>query len=169
MLLCTMKLTCADLSFTRFCSVCALLLSSEFLKFINTRVLNGSGSLNGLPNLVNASAAVKFAEDATPSQMLETLVKTMRNTNLSIQSIFETFDSDSDRALDEAEFYQAICALGFVLTNAQSHEFFNALDTDNSGTVNIAEFSQLVVNPNKSLVSGHNTLPQQAHSPAENS
>jgi hypothetical protein len=69
---------------------------------VNTRLQGNTGPINGL---MNASAAVKIPEDATPSQMLEVVINTLRQGSLSVESIFSQFDADVDGTLDQPEFY----------------------------------------------------------------
>lgn len=53
------------------------------------------------------------------------------------------------RVVSEAEFFQGLSALGFVLTSAQNHLFFDAVDSNHNGVLDISEFAALIVNPNR--------------------
>lgn len=121
---------------------------AEFIKFVNTRVHGNQGQISGQP-LSGSHTLVRIPDEYTPSLMLELLVKTLRTTQVSVESMFLQFDSNLDGQLDEAEFFQGVSALGFVLTQPQSKLFFDAIDSNHNGYVDIAEFAALIVNPNR--------------------
>jgi hypothetical protein len=122
---------------------------AEFLKFVNTRVLGNTAHISGQPLLLHASAATRIPEDQSPSAMLETIVKALRSSNVSVESMLSQFDCDFDGLIDEAEFYMGISSLGFTLSPAQSKTFFDALDNTKSGTIDVHEFANLIINPAK--------------------
>jgi Ca2+-binding EF-hand superfamily protein len=126
---------------------------AEFLKFVNTRVLGNTAHISGQPLLLHASAATRIPEDQSPSAMLETIVKALRSSNVSVESMLSQFDCDFDGMIDEAEFYMGISSLGFTLSPAQSKTFFDALDNTKSGTIDVHEFANLIVNPSKHVSS----------------
>ena len=120
---------------------------AEFIKFVGTRIHDNHAPISGEP--LTGHAPVQIPEDATPSQMLELMVRTLRTSLVSVGSIFAQFDSNMDGTLNEEEFFQGVSALGFTLTQPQSKALFDAIDTNKNGTIDIAEFASLIVNPNR--------------------
>lgn len=121
---------------------------AEFIKFVGARIHGNNGPISGQP-ASGAHAPVKVAEESTPSQVLELIVKTLRTSQVSVESMFSQFDSDLDGKLSEEEFFQGVSALGFTISAATSKAFFEAIDGNKNGFVEIAEFTALIVNPNK--------------------
>jgi len=151
---------------------------AEFLKFVNTRSMGNTGPISGLPLQLHASAsaAVRIPEEATPASMLEAVVKALRGSQVSVESVFQQFDCDFDGHLDEAEFYLGLSSLGFSLSPLQSKQFFDALDTNKNGAVDVHEFAQLIVNPAKhpklstrvrQAPGGASTVPLGSYAPEE--
>jgi Ca2+-binding EF-hand superfamily protein len=71
---------------------------AEFIKFVNARVHGNQGVVSGQP--LQAHSSVRIPDDSTPSQMLEMIVKTLRTSNLSVESMFAQFDSNMDGSLE---------------------------------------------------------------------
>lgn len=53
---------------------------------------------------------------------------------------FDGVDTDSNGAIDEAEFGKLLDALGVGYGDAQIHAAFVAIDTDQNGTIGVEEF-----------------------------
>ena len=108
--------------------------------------------------------------------MLEIVIRNMHSSNVSAESMMSQFDSDVDGQLDAPEFFQGLCSLGLTLTQAQSQQLFEVVDTDHSGAIDIAEFAQLIVNPNKNprlstrvrhAPGGASSVPMGSYAPPE--
>jgi len=121
---------------------------AEFLQCVNTRVNNAAS--NKAAAAQPAVNNVRVPDESTPSGIMELLVKSLRTTHVSVQSVLQQFDHDFDGVLSEDEFFQALSALGFLISQQSNKTFFEALvaDTGKDG-VDIHEFASLLVNPQK--------------------
>lgn len=120
---------------------------NEFLSFVTQRTTQGG--IDDARFNVNR-AITKLSSTATPAELFEQIVATMRNSSLSIESVLEHF-TDDDHNLSEENFFQALSALGFEILSSQSHALFAALAKNNK--LSAHEFAMMIVNPQRSKLS----------------
>ena len=75
-----------------------------------------------------------------------------------IKAIFEEFDKDQSRGIDEAELKAGMLSMGIKLTDAETKQMLGDADEDNDGFIQLEEFEVVVmdqvnkwINANKSM------------------
>ena len=62
-----------------------------------------------------------------------------------IKEIFQEFDKDQSRGIDEAELKAGMLAMGIKLTDAETKQMLGDADEDNDGYIQLEEFETVVV------------------------
>lgn len=81
------------------------------------------------------------------NQLLAALRQTMIRQNISIDALFQSYDSDSDKNLDFFEFSKLLLQIDSSLTEDDIACAFWKFDADNSESISIAEFKKKLREP----------------------
>jgi Ca2+-binding EF-hand superfamily protein len=127
----------------------------DFMKVVNWRPNGQPTRSQGHPIEVKSSVNLSDNSLDLPT-IFEALVKHVRSNNLSIESVFHHIDLDNDGRISESELAAGLKSMGIEISSDNLLLLFDTIDSDQSGFIDVAELSRLIINPfrNKALVDG---------------